>query len=159
MAKILIIDDDIFICKAIQKQLINKGFNAEVAFTGESGLKMVKTHTFDLVLCDFRLPDKDGLKVLKEIKRIDNHIPVIIITAYADVRIAVKLIKQGAYDYMVKPLHSEEILSLVKQLAGKNKFIQTHEGGDNFIMGSSRLFREAVGYASKVAPTDMAVLI
>ena len=159
MAGILIIDDDIFICRTIQKQLANQGFVVEVAFTGISGLKMLKDHHFELVLCDFRLPDKDGLEMLQQIKKMDRRIKVVIITAYADVRIAVKLIKLGADDYIVKPLRSEEILGLARRLTGDDISSMRWDYIGDFITGSSNAFKKAVEYAKIVAPTEMAVLI
>ncbi|MDD4143528.1 MAG: sigma-54 dependent transcriptional regulator [Prolixibacteraceae bacterium] len=159
MAGILIIDDDIFICRTIQKQLANQGFVVEVAFTGISGLKRLKDHHFELVLCDFRLPDKDGLEMLQQIKKMDRRIKVVIITAYADVRIAVKLIKLGADDYIVKPLRSEEILGLARRLTGDDISSMRWDYIGDFITGSSNAFKKAVEYAKIVAPTEMAVLI
>lgn len=159
MAGILIIDDDIFICRTIQKQLANQGYVVKVAFTGISGLKMLKDHHFELVLCDFRLPDKDGLEMLQQIKKMDRRIKVVIITAYADVRIAVKLIKLGADDYIVKPLRSEEILGLARRLTGDDISSMRWDYIGDFITGSSNAFKKAVEYAKIVAPTEMAVLI
>lgn len=159
MAGILIIDDDLFICKTIQKQLVNKGFQAEVAFTGNAGIKMLKKKSFDLVLCDFRLPDIDGMEILQEVKRMKLKSPVVIITAYADVRMAVKLMKQGAYDYMTKPLQHEEIISLARKLSGGNAHQVEPEFSSQFLMGESPIFRQALKFAAKVAPTGMSVLI
>lgn len=159
MAGILIIDDDTFICKAIQKQLLNKGFQAEAAFNGKSGLKLLKKNTFDLILCDFRLPDIDGMEILREVKRMNISTPVVIITAYADVRMAVQLMKQGAYDYMTKPLQHEEIVNLARKLSTQNKDGKETDFSGEFLMGKSPAFREAVKYAAKVAPTGMSVLI
>ncbi|WP_372950614.1 sigma-54-dependent transcriptional regulator [Mariniphaga sp.] len=159
MAGILIIDDDTFICKTIQKQLVNKGFQADVAFSGNAGLKLLKKKTFDLILCDFRLPDKDGMEILKEVKRMNIQSPVVIITAYADVRMAVKLMKQGAYDYMTKPLQHEEIVSLARKLSGDVKTPSEPEFDNEFLMGESPVFKQAVKFAAKVAPTGMSVLI
>ncbi len=159
MAGILIIDDDTFICKTIQKQLVNKGFQADVAFSGNAGLKLLKKKTFDLILCDFRLPDKDGMEILKEVKRMNIQSPVVIITAYTDVRMAVKLMKQGAYDYMTKPLQHEEIVSLARKLSGDVKTPAEPEFDNEFLMGESPVFKQAVKFAAKVAPTGMSVLI
>ncbi|MBW6534813.1 MAG: sigma-54 dependent transcriptional regulator [Mariniphaga sp.] len=159
MAGILIIDDDTFICKTIQKQLVNKGLQADIAFSGSAGLKLLKKKSFDLILCDFRLPDKDGMEILQEVKRMNIQSPVVIITAYADVRMAVKLMKQGAYDYMTKPLQHEEIVSLARKLSGGNETRKAFEFSDDFLMGESPVFRQAIKFAAKVAPTGMAVLI
>jgi two-component system, NtrC family, response regulator HydG len=159
MAAILIIDDDTFICRAIQKQLSQKGFVADTSFTGRSGLKMLKKKSYDLVLCDFRLPDIDGLAILQEIKRMDLNVPMIIITAYADVRLAVQLIKQGAADYLTKPLQQEEIVSLARRFTIDKSGDEPSAFSGKFLVGKNREFKEAVRYAGKVAPTGMAVLI
>jgi two-component system, NtrC family, response regulator HydG len=159
MANILIIDDDLFICKTIQKQLQRKGYNSEVAFTGNAGIQRLKKASFDMVLCDYRLPDKDGLEVLQEIKRMDPDVPVVIITAYADVRLAVKLIKQGAADYLTKPLQHEEIVTLVKQLTGKKSGKVSTGDSPKFITGKNPGFIQAVRFAEKVAPTGVSVLV
>lgn len=159
MANILIIDDDLFICKTIQKQLQRKGYKSEVAFTGNAGIQRLKKASFDMVLCDYRLPDKDGLEVLHKIKRMDPDVPVVIITAYADVRLAVKLIKQGAADYLTKPLQHEEIVSLVNQLTGKKSAKNSAGDSPEFITGQNPGFIQAVRYAEKVAPTGVSVLV
>ncbi|SHF02333.1 two-component system, NtrC family, response regulator HydG [Mariniphaga anaerophila] len=159
MAGILIIDDDTFICKTIQKQLVNKGFQADVAFSGNAGIKLLKERRYDLVLCDFRLPDKDGLEILHEVKRMNIQSPVVIITAYADVRMAVKLMKHGARDYMTKPLQQEEIVSLAQKLSTQSRKTKDFESPGDFLMGETPAFKQSVKYASKVAPTNMSVLI
>lgn len=165
MGKILIIDDDTFICEILKKQLSSQGYEVETAFSGKSGMKAVRDENFDLVLCDFRLPDSDGLELLQKIKAISKSTVVIIITAYADVRQAVKLMKMGADDYITKPLQQEEILSLVKnklkeetETKAKPQETSIYTNGD-FIMGESQSMRSVVNLARRVSPTNMSVLI
>lgn len=165
MGKILIIDDDTFICEILKKQLSGQGYEVETAFSGKSGMKAVRDENFDLVLCDFRLPDSDGLELLQKIKAISKSTVVIIITAYADVRQAVKLMKMGADDYITKPLQQEEILSLVKNKLNKETETKAkpqensiYTNGD-FIMGESQSMRSVVNLARRVSPTNMSVLI
>lgn len=165
MGKILIIDDDTFICEILKKQLSGQGYEVETAFSGKSGMKAVRDENFDLVLCDFRLPDSDGLELLQKIKAISKSTVVIIITAYADVRQAVKLMKMGADDYITKPLQQEEILSLVKNKLKKEEETKTKPQGSSiytngdFIMGESQSMRSVVNLARRVSPTNMSVLI
>jgi len=160
MAKILIIDDDTFICKALQKQLQNNGFPAEVAFTGNSGLKKIKQNKYEVILCDFRLPDKDGLEILQQVKKLNINTTFVIITAYADIRMAVKLMKLGATDYLTKPVIPEEIINLLRKstsaLQAQNDFAIDE---NDFVIGQSKAFKKAIRFAQKVAPTNMSVLI
>jgi two-component system, NtrC family, response regulator HydG len=75
----------------------------------KTGVKLVENNHFDVVLCDYRLPNTDGYEVLKQIKEKKPLLPVIIMTAYAEIKMAVKLIKSGAFDYVTKPVQPEEI--------------------------------------------------
>ena len=97
MNRILIIDDDTFICNILEKLLSDDGFKVEFAFSASSADKFLKKTKYDLVICDFRLPDSDGIKMLEKIKGYNPETSVIIITAYADVRVAVKLMKTGCF--------------------------------------------------------------
>lgn len=115
MTKILIIDDDIDMCQLLARFLKRSGFEAAFAVNGNKGIKAFQEDKYDLVLCDFRLGDKEGVDVLKEIKEINPQVPVIIITGYSDIKIAVNVIKQGAYDYITKPLVPDEVLALINR--------------------------------------------
>jgi two-component system, NtrC family, response regulator HydG len=113
MRNILIIDDEINICTLLSKFLGKHGFKVDTTMSGGTALKMMKEKTFDLVLCDYRLKDTDGSQLLQDIKLINPRAIVIIITGYTDVRVAVEMVKNGAYDYLSKPLYPDEILNLV----------------------------------------------
>src|SRR5471030_649213 len=120
MKKILIIDDEVNVALLLSKFLTRNGFDVSTASSGTSGLEQLKTGEFNLVLCDFRLEDTDGREMLRQIK---THYPktgVIIITGYSDIKMAVELIKMGAYDYITKPLYPDEILNTI------TKAIETH---------------------------------
>ena len=115
MKRILIIDDDIDMCQLLARFLQRKGFETDIATNGNKGITKFKEAQFDLVLCDFRLGDKEGTDVLKEIRQINHHAVVIIITGYSDIKIAVEVIKQGAFDYITKPLVPDEVLNLINR--------------------------------------------
>ncbi len=156
--KILIIDDDTFTCSILEKLLTDNGYEADSAFTGSSGKNKLKKKKYDVVLCDFRLPDTDGMKMLPEIRKLNPNTKVIIITAYADVRMAVKMMKSGAYDYVTKPLQPEEIIHMLKRI----KESQTNLEGsqkEEFIQGDSTKMREVMKMVALVAPTNMSVLL
>ncbi|WP_089907370.1 sigma-54-dependent transcriptional regulator [Chitinophaga rupis] len=113
MRNIMIIDDEINICTLLSKFLGKHGFKVDTTMSGNAALKMMKEKTYDLVLCDYRLKDTDGAQLLQDIRQLNPRTIVIIITGYTDVRVAVEMVKNGAYDYLSKPLYPDEILNLV----------------------------------------------
>src|SRR5882724_1904634 len=115
MKRILIIDDDMDMCNLLGRFLQRKGFETDSAFTGNKGISKFRDESFDLVLCDFRLGDKEGREVLKKIKEINPRAIVIIITGYSDIKTAVEVIKHGAFDYITKPLIPEEVLNVINK--------------------------------------------
>ncbi len=161
---ILIIDDDNFICEILSRHLQNHNYQTQTAISQRSALESFKKGEFDLVLCDYRLPDGSGLEVLQKMRAMQQNMPVIIMTAYADVRMAVKLIKMGASDYITKPIQQEELLVLIKNLLSKkeeepvsNKKSSFMNG--EFVAGNSTQINSIIALAQRVAPTNMSVII
>lgn len=113
--RILIIDDDFDMCALLSRFLNKKGYITEVAHNGSKGLAKFNEFHFDIVLCDFRLGDKDGKDVLSKIKEIRPKTIVIIITGYSDIKIAVDVIKMGAFDYITKPLIPDEVVNVIEK--------------------------------------------
>jgi two-component system response regulator HydG len=175
MKKLLIIDDDIDMCNLLGRFLQRKGFETDAAHTGNKGIAKFKESKFDAVLCDFRLGDKEGREVLKEIKTIDPYCVVIIITGYSDIKTAVDVIKAGAYDYITKPLIPDEVLNVItRALQGEpaglanqkpsaasghrigfsGKFNQTE-----FLVGHAPAARELYKQIDLVAPTNYSIIL
>ncbi|MCO6496094.1 MAG: sigma-54-dependent Fis family transcriptional regulator [Chitinophagaceae bacterium] len=114
-SRVLIIDDDLDMCVLLSKFLEKKGYETATAHSASKGIQKFKDEDFDIVICDFRLGDKDGKKVLVKVKEIKPSTIVIIITGYSDIKIAVDVIKHGAFDYITKPLIPDEVLSVVEK--------------------------------------------
>jgi two-component system, NtrC family, response regulator HydG len=175
MKKILIIDDEVNVSLLLSKFLTRNGFDVTTAATGTSGMEFLKDGSFDLVLCDFRLEDTDGREMLKNIKTQYPKTGVIIITGYSDIKMAVELIKMGAYDYITKPLYPDEILNTI------NKAFETHHAlveepdtvsatkpnngkkpqlpNNEFVVGTSKASKELARQIELVAPTNYSVII
>ncbi len=158
MGKVLIIDDDTFICRQLKTYLQKNGFEAIVAYSANNGLKALKSGGVFFVLCDYRLPDADGMEVFERIRKLDPWVPVVFMTAYADVRTAVKAIQAGALDYVTKPLIPEEILKLLRRTVNRDS------GADrlfqhDFISGESAAIQNVLNHVELVAPCDLSVLI
>ncbi len=160
MKKILVVDDDTFICDLLVNHLRQNGFEVKGTYTGKNAIKLVENNHYDVVLCDYRLPNTDGYEVLQKIKAHKPSLPVIIMTAYAEIRMAVKLIKSGAFDYVTKPVQPEEIINLINKALepkGGKEIQSTFQ--DKFITGESEKIREVMNLVDIVAPTDLTVLI
>ena len=184
MKNILIIDDEINICTLLSKFLGKHGFDVDTTMTGGAALKMMKEKTYDLVLCDYRLKDTDGAQLLQDIHQINPSTIVIIITGYTDVRVAVEMVKNGAYDYLSKPLYPDEILNLVhkafahKDAEQERRASRPVESGsepeavretllsrnqddknNKYVYGESEGAKELIRQIKLVAPTDYSVII
>jgi two-component system response regulator HydG len=175
MKKILIIDDEVNVALLLSKFLTRNGFDVTTAATGSGGLELLKNGSFDLVLCDFRLEDTDGREMLKSIKTDYPKTGVIIITGYSDIKMAVELIKMGAYDYITKPLYPDEILNTInKAFETHHALVDEHESfgitrptngkkpqlpNSDFVVGSSKAAKELARQIELVAPTNYSVII
>ena len=169
MKRILLIDDDMDMCTLLGRFLQRKGFETDAAYSGNKGIAKFKEQHFDVVLCDFRLGDKEGREVLKEIKAINPHAVVIIITGYSDIKIAVDVIKHGAFDYITKPLIPEEVLNVINKslqepvAAGDNAAAKKpNSAGYNdgeFLRGKAGTTKELYKQIELVAPTNYSIIL
>jgi len=168
MKSILIIDDDPLIRKTLSSHLSRRNFEVHLAEEGEQGLAKYAESLADLVFLDMRLPDMDGLEVLRKIKIKNKNACVVIITAYDDMKTTVEAIKSGAYEYLVKPLDFVELDLTVekafqmKSLEDKLTYLveekQKEYTIDN-IIGSSSKMREVFKLIGSVADTRTNILI
>jgi two-component system response regulator HydG len=115
MQRILIIDDNLDLGALLSRFLTGKGYGVETATSAPRGIALFRENPFDVVLCDYRLGKQDGREVLQAVKAIRPGTIVIIITGYGDIRLAVELIKMGAYDYITKPLIPDELLVIIER--------------------------------------------
>ncbi len=169
--KVLIIDDDGDICLLLERFLNKKGFDAAHTRTGEEAMILLKKHQYEVVLCDYRLPDATGLEMIQRIKIVNPEAIIIIITGYSDVRTAVLTLKQGAYEYVTKPLYPDEILLTINS-ALRNKSNQVTDSSSKtsvkkrdrsvektFVKGKSKQAETVQKHIELIAPTDMSVII
>jgi len=172
MARILCIDDDLDLVTLLKRFLSKNGYSVEFALSGSKGLKLFEEENFDLVLCDFRLPDKDGLEMIQELRKLKPGIPIILITAYSDVKIAVKAVKMGAYEYVSKPILPDEILiTVANALNQKPEYNDTpsekkaaigksqSSASIDYLIGESPASQQVQKLIELVAPTEMTVIL
>jgi two-component system, NtrC family, response regulator HydG len=166
--KILIVDDDDAQRRMLQTVLGQEQYRVYEANDGAAAVAAVEEQFFDLILLDMRMPTMGGIEALKRIKHLSPGIPIILMTAYATVDTAVKALKSGAFDYLIKPLDIDEIKLLVKralqhtQLEKENVYLKERLN-DRFkldnIIGQSQAMGELLETIAQIAPTDATVLI
>ena len=126
--KILLIEDDVSFCMMIQTFLQKKGFEVQSVYSFKEAEGIIKDDKeLDLVLTDVRLPDSDGVEILKYIKKINSRIQVILMTGYTDIKTAVNVMKLGAFDYVEKPINSDEIITKINQALSNKPTSQINE--------------------------------
>lgn len=157
MQKILIVDDDTSFGMMVSGYLKKKGLETVLAGSFLKAKDHLEHESFDLVLTDHRLPDGTGLDVLDKSKSVAADIPVILITAYSDIRVAVDAIKKGAFEYITKPVNAEELLHVV------TKALNNHQKPTSliseYITGEGEEALRMEEHIRLVAPTEVAVLI
>ena len=181
MNRILVIDDDVDMCLLLKRFLTKNGYEVVLTHNGKKAIEELEQHEPNLVLCDFRLDDMDGKELLIKIKERYPQIPVIIVTGYSDIKVAVDVMKLGAYDYVTKPLFPDEILLSIKKAlenkpsatrqevnfssapradeeAKKSGRIKTITSGQ-YIFSDSPEFKAILKQIDLVAPTNYSILI
>ncbi len=116
MKKILLVEDEMHVVSFIKKGLTEEGFDVTVAFDGNTGLHLFSENNFDLAILDIMLPDKNGLEVCKEIRKVNTNIPVLFLTALGTSENIVLGLETGADDYLVKPFKFIELLARIRTL-------------------------------------------
>lgn len=167
MAKILLIEDEEPIRRVMVRILQDENATYEVteAHDGSKGLSALKKNDFDLVLCDIKMPKKDGIEVLQETRNQNIHVPFIMLTGHGNVDTAVEAMKLGAHDFIPKPPDLNRLLTAVrnaleiKSLKKENKALKKKIAKRHTIIGDAASIKKVHELIDKVAPTDARVLI
>jgi two-component system response regulator HydG len=178
MAKLLVIEDDHDMGRLLKSFLHKNGYEVELASNGSKGIISFNASPADLVLCDYRLGDMDGIEVLRKIQETEPAVPFIIMTGYSDIRTAVNVMKLGAFDYLAKPLLPDETLQLIKNaLENKSNPVRVIEPRDEtssdpdvqkaratvsrneYLFGKSAQSKELMRQIELVSPTNYSVII
>jgi two-component system, NtrC family, nitrogen regulation response regulator NtrX len=165
MADILIIDDEKAIRKTLSEILSFEGYKIDEAADGEEGLKKFKEKSFDVVLCDIKMPKLDGIEFLQKAGEINADVPVIMISGHGNIDTAVDAVKKGAFDYISKPPDLNRLLITIRNAMDKNslvtetKVLKRKVGRVQEMIGESDPIKKIKDTIEKVAPTDARVLI
>ena len=165
MAKILIIEDEEAIRRVLNKILTREGYEVTEAVDGVDGISKIKSGEYDVVLCDIKMPRKDGVEVLQEAKKINPELPFVMISGHGDLETAVESMRLGAYDYIQKPPDLNRLLTTLRnaqkmvRLVKENVKLKKRVSKKYTIIGESATIGKVKEMIEKVAPTEARVLI
>jgi DNA-binding NtrC family response regulator len=165
MAEILIIDDEKAIRKTLSEILSFEGYKTEEAADGEEGLKKFKEKTYDLVLCDIKMPKLDGIEFLQKAGESNPDVPIIMISGHGNIETAVEAVKKGAFDYISKPPDLNRLLITIRNamdkgsLVTESKVLKRKVSKVQEMIGESAPIQKIKETIEKVAPTDARILI
>jgi DNA-binding NtrC family response regulator len=166
---ILVVDDEEIMRDILETLLKREGYDVRLASSGEEGLELARSTPFDAVILDIMMPGLNGIETLDELKRIDEDLAVLIITAYASVESAIAAMKNGAFDYITKPFKNDEVLVVVRnalerrRLVNENRSLRQniqeryHKFGN--IIGRSQRMRHVFDLIIQAAPSRSTILI
>ncbi len=167
-SKVLVVEDDERIRTLFEDALSVLGYHVTTASTGAEAIELIQGQLFDTVLCDIRMPKMDGLEILREIKRHDPSVEVVMVTGYPTVNTAVEALKLGAYDYLAKPVRLEELQHLMARLT-ERRLLRREVSSLRSRLGEQLPLKEMIGTSpqmtrvkevvAKMATTDSPVLI
>jgi DNA-binding NtrC family response regulator len=165
MLKILVIDDERSIRNTLKDILGFEGYQVELAENGRNGIDMAQASEFDIILCDIKMPEIDGLEVLEQIMKIKPESTIVMISGHGTIDTAVEAIKKGAFDFIEKPLDLNRLLITLRNASDKTalvketQFLKQKVSRKFEIIGESAATRKMLEMCDRVAPTEARVLI
>jgi two-component system response regulator PilR (NtrC family) len=166
---ILVVDDEEIMREILETLLVREGYQVRLATTGQEALELARSHTFDAAIVDVMMPVMDGLTTLTELKRLDEDLPVVMITAFASVETAISAMKSGAFDYITKPFKNDEVLivlgnaverrRLVMENMALRQTLQAQSARFSGIIGRSGRMKQVFNLIIQAAPSRSTILI
>jgi DNA-binding NtrC family response regulator len=167
MNRILVVDDETKIAELLADRIAREGMEVSTCASAEEAIPRIETGEFDIVLCDLRLGGMSGLELLKKTKRIAPATDFVVMTAYASADTAIEAMRQGAYEYLIKPFQMDEVVLLLRRIQERRDLVAENAalrekisgGGAERIVGDSAAIRTIRELIRKVAPTEAPVLV
>src|SRR5262245_42024901 len=168
-APILVIDDEEIMREILDALLTREGYQVRLAATAEEGLELARAMPFDAAIVDVMLPGMNGVQALDELKKLDDDLPVLMITAFASVENAIAAMKRGAFDYISKPFKNDEVLAVLRNALAQRRLVaenralrqnlQAHANRFGDIIGKSMRMRQVFDLIIQAAPSRTTILI
>ena len=149
-AAILVIDDEEIMRDILETLLTREGYSVRLASSAEAGLDLARTLPFDAAIVDLMLPGMDGIAALEELKKVNEELPVLMITAFASVETAIAAMKRGAFDYITKPFKNDEVLIVVRNAVERNRLVRENRLLRRTVQEQYAKFANIIGRAPRM---------
>src|SRR5687767_14564772 len=144
-ASILVVDDEEIMREILDALLTREGYQVRLASSGEEGLELARAQTFDAAIVDVMMPGLDGIAMLQELRKLDDDLPVLMITAFASVETAITAMKLGAFDYITKPFKNDEVLIVVRNAVERRQLVAENTALKQSLQAQYRRFAGIIG--------------
>jgi two-component system response regulator PilR (NtrC family) len=149
-ATILVIDDEEIMREILEAVLTREGYDVRLASTGEEGLELAKSGTFDAAVVDVMMPGIDGITTLEELRKLDDDLPVLMITAFASVETAISAMKRGAFDYITKPFKNDEVVVVVRNAVERRRLLAENAALRQNLQSQAQRFSGIIGRSPRM---------
>jgi DNA-binding NtrC family response regulator len=147
---ILVVDDEEIMREILDALLTRDGYDVRLASTGEEGLELARSSSFDAAVVDVMMPGMDGIATLDELKKLDDDLPVLMITAFASVETAISAMKRGAFDYITKPFKNDEVLIVVRNAVERRRLVAENTALRQNLQAQSQRFAGIIGRSPRM---------
>ena len=147
---ILVIDDEEIMREILEALLSREGYQVRLASNAAEGLELARTMPFDAAIVDMMMPGMDGISALEELKKIDDDLPVMMITAFASVENAISAMKRGAFDYITKPFKNDEVLVVLRNALAQRRLVAENRALRQNLQAHQNRFGEIIGRSSRM---------
>ena len=147
---ILVVDDEDIMREILEKLLTREGYHVRVAASGEEGLEFARSFPFDAVIVDVMMPGMDGLTLLEELKKLDDELPILMVTAFASVETAIAAMKRGAFDYITKPFKNDEVLIVVRNAVERRQLVAENAALRQNLQAQYQRFAAIIGRSPRM---------
>src|ERR687897_3653875 len=145
---VLVIDDEEIMREILETLLTREGYEVRLASHAAAGLELIRSMPFDAAIVDVMMPGMDGISALDEIRKLDDDLPVLMITAFASVENAIAAMKRGAFDYITKPFKNDEVLVVLRNALAQRRLVAENRALRQNLQARSNSFGEIIGRSS-----------
>src|ERR671924_875136 len=147
---VLVVDDEEIMREILETLLTREGYQVRLASTAAEGLDLARAMPFDAAIVDVMLPGMDGISALDEIKKIDDDLPVLMITAFASVENAIAAMKRGAFDYITKPFKNDEVLVVLRNAVERRRLVAENAALRQNLQAQAQRFSGIIGRSPRM---------
>jgi two-component system response regulator PilR (NtrC family) len=147
---VLVVDDEDIMREILETLLTREGYEVRLAASGDEGLELARARSFDVAIVDVMMPGLDGIATLEELRKLDEDLPVLMITAFASVETAIAAMKRGAFDYITKPFKNDEVLVVVRNAAERRRLVSENLALRRNLQERSHRFDDIIGRSPRM---------